>query len=708
MNLTETLRLLILNDSRSEVERLVSMFRSAGISARTQHATSLEVLSKLLEEQTWDLLIGHDATTNLPVLQAIKEINRLNRDIPVVLVTESEDSHATVEGIRSGASDVVKLDDDQHLILVMKREMRNREHRQTHRIAERRRREADQRARELLMNSKDAIAYVQEGMFLFVNETWAEVLNYEDIDELSVMPLIDLVAEQDQDTIKKALKKFTALNVEPEPEQLSVHFINAQEQAIELNINLSLGSFDNETCLLVQSKQPRQTNPALPAGPAAPIEPSKPEESASHLKLRDPDTGLFNRSALYQQLEKTLDDCAENGTSHAFLLVEIAEFEHRVIGTLGYRLADQAIKELANLVAERLDDVYMGRFSDSALGVVVNNCSATKVLKMAEDLVAYICDQIIEVKTNTVHIRPHIGISLITETVEHSDDVTRNARLAVDALRATDSKSEGGCHLFELPDQEISAEETMTHALEQALDNDLLHLVFQPIIGLRGSGEEQYEVMVRVQDDSGQQVPTQDVFFNVDDLALLSKLDRWIVLNAAKKLSEQRSRGHSTRLWVNLSQACFYDDNLPSWLKVALKAADLPADAIVFQVKESDVADHITKAKEFMEAVGENGTPVSITNFGCVLNPLNTLKHIPVDYVKLDGSYTKELQENPNSSGLSNLVRELNELKKITIVPFVENASALSKLWQAGVHYIQGYYLQEPNANMNYDFESDG
>ncbi len=708
MNLTETLRLLILNDSHSEVERLVSMFRNAGISARTQHATSLEVLSKLLEEQTWDLLVGHDATTNLPIKQAVKEINRLNRDIPVILVTESEDSHATVEGIRGGAADVVKLDDDQHLILVIKREMRNREHRQTHRIAERRRRDAEQRSLDLLMNSKDAIAYVQEGMFLFVNETWAEILQYEDIDELSVMPLIDLVTPENQNDIKKALKKFTALNVEPEPENLNVKFIDAHNQTVELNINLSLGTFDNENCLLVQCRSSRAPSAVVTTSDNTAAEASNPEESATHLKLRDSNTGLFNRTALYQQLEKTLDDSAENSTSHAFFLVEIAEFEHRVIGTLGYRLADLAIKELATLVGQQLADAYIGRFSDSALGVLVTECSATKALQIAQGLVNCVNNQIIEVKTSTVHIRPHIGISLITETIEHSDDVTKNARLAVDTLRSKDPKSEGGYHLFELPEQEISAEETMTHALEEAMEGDRLHLVFQPIIGLRGSGEEQYEVLVRLQDETGQQVSTQDVFHNVDDLALLSKLDRWVVLSAAKKLAEQRARGHSTRLWINLSEACFYDDNLPSWLKVALKAADLPADAIVFQVKESDVADHITKAKEFMVSVGENGTPVSITNFGCVLDPLNTLKHIPVDYVKLDGSYTKELQENPSSSGLTNLVKELNELKKITIVPFVENASALSKLWQAGVHYIQGYYLQEPNANMNYDFDGDG
>jgi len=706
MALTETLRLLILNDSRSEVERLVSMLRNAGITARTQHAESLEALSKLLEEQTWDLLIGHDNTSNLPISQAIKEINRLNRDIPVVLITESESSHAVVEGIRGGAADVVLLDDDQHLILVLEREVKNREHRQTRRVAERRRREAEQRAMELIDSSRDAIAYVQDGMFVFINQTWADILHYEDIDDLAVMPLIDLVVDRDQEIVKNALKKFNVRNVEPSPETLSLHLLTQQDEEVELNLEVSMGTFDNESCLLVQCLKP-----AIQPGSSARVDQTQApkSEEAGTGKLRDANTGLFNRTALYQRLEKSLDECAGSGNTHAFLLFAIADFEHRIVASLGYRLADTAIKEVASRLTQTLgDNAYLGRFSDSALGIVLPDCSATKAQELAQSLVTFISEQIIEVKTKTIHVRPQIGISLITETIDDSDEITNHARLALDTLRELDKNNEGGYHLFELPEKEVSVEVSLTNALQAALDKDLLHLVFQPIIGLRGSGEEQYEVLVRIQDESGQQVPTQDLFHAVDDLTTLGKLDRWVVLTAAKKLAEQRSRGSDTRLWVNLSQASFYDANLASWLKVALKAAELPNDAVVFQVKENDVADHVTKAKTFIDAVKENGTPVSITNFGCVLNPLNTLKHIHFDYVKVDGSYTKELQENPESSGLSNMVKELHEMKKVTIVPFVENASALSKLWQAGVHYIQGYYLQEPNANMNYDFEGDG
>lgn len=110
----------------------------------------------------------------------------------------------------------------------------------------------------------------------------------------------------------------------------------------------------------------------------------------------------------------------------------------------------------------------------------------------------------------------------------------------------------------------------------------------------------------------------------------------------------------------------------------------------------------------FVAAMEKVGCTTSISNFGCSLNPLNTIKHVSSNYVKVDGSFTLDIQNNNESpETLTNLLRDLHAENKITIVPFVENASVLSTLWQAGVHYIQGHYLQAPASDMSYDFSMD-
>ena len=138
MNDNSTIRLLILNDSHSEAERLISMLHSAGRPVRGQHVDSETALEKLLTEKIWDMMIGLDTTKNLSPVEAIKYIRRLSKDVPLILQTDQDGSRPIVEGLKIGAADVVRLDEDQHLLLVIQREFNNREQRSHRRIMERR------------------------------------------------------------------------------------------------------------------------------------------------------------------------------------------------------------------------------------------------------------------------------------------------------------------------------------------------------------------------------------------------------------------------------------------------------------------------------------------------------------------------------------------------------------------------------------------
>ncbi len=142
-------------------------------------------------------------------------------------------------------------------------------------------------------------------------------------------------------------------------------------------------------------------------------------------------------------------------------------------------------------------------------------------------------------------------------------------------------------------------------------------------------------------------------------------------------------------------------------LGVVLKAARLPADALVFELAEPDAIAYLSTAKALNQGLAELGCKLAIANFGCALNPFNTLKHLAAEYVKVDGSYTQDLSRQENQEALRTLLAELHEQKRLSIVPFVESATVLATLWQAGVSYIQGHYLQGPSQSMDYDFSSD-
>lgn len=250
MSQSDTIRLLILNNSRSEAERLISMLHASGHPCRAQHVESEETLVKLLQEQSWDLLIANDHTTNLAPQAAIKQIRRLNKDVPVILLQEDdEDPGAIIEGMRSGAADVVELDDDQHLLLVIDRELSNRENRQARRTADRRFREAERRSQQLLDSSRDAIAYVQDGLYLYANESFAELFGYSDRDDIEAMPIMDMVSDKDQSKLKNFLKDFTFKGDEAESSNLSFMGVTQEGEEKPIKLEVSLVTYDEEPCI---------------------------------------------------------------------------------------------------------------------------------------------------------------------------------------------------------------------------------------------------------------------------------------------------------------------------------------------------------------------------------------------------------------------------------------------------------------------------
>lgn len=699
MNPNDTIRLLILNDSRSEAERLISMLHNAGRPNRAQHVDSEEALTKLLQDQAWDLLIGHDKTTNVDPQTAARQIKRLGKDVPMILLTDEQGSQAVVEGIKIGAADVVPLDEDQHLLLVISRELENHEQRQQRRRADRRLKEAERRSQQLLDSSRDAIAYVQDGMYLYANQSFAEGFGYDDIDDIECMPVIDMVCDAHQDKVKQFLKDFALKGDDAELSELSFNGISQDESERPLTIKIANAIYDEEPCIqfLIPAKQ---------AGDS--------EELAAELqKIKDQDlvTGLFNRTYLIEQLELAVDKATHQQSHGALIYLEINQFEEKVHSVMSAADTDLVLGDVAALLGKfSRDGETLARFGDDNYMLLIPNIKADEALARAHEISSAIADHIVDIDNKTLQLSFSIGIALINETANSGQEIIEQTKQA--ATDNADEKTEGEPHIAlyepEISDEERS-EQDVAKAVQAALDNNRFRLLFQPIISLRGSETEHYEVLLRMLNDDDEEISPLEFLNAAAGAGLSTKIDRWVILEAIKVLSEHRSKGNKTHLIVNISHQSLCDDGLLAWLGVAFKAAKLPHDSLIFQCGEVDITNHLNAAKAFFEGLAEMKSKSSISNFGCSLNPFNTLKHVDCDYVKVDGSFTQDIQKNnEDPETLSNLIKQLHESEKITVVPFVENANVLSTLWQAGVHYIQGHYLQGPAAEMSYDFNMEG
>ena len=652
----KTIRLLILEDSQNEAERLVSLFRNAGRATRVHRITSSDNLAEALQ-QSWDLLISAPSSEHLEPSEAITAIRRQAKDIPVIQLVAGNESDAITEALMLGAQDALPQGEDERLILVANRELANLEERRARRAAEVALREAEKRCQLLLDSSVDAITYVHDGMHIYANRAYLKLFDYEDGDELEGMPMIDLIASEDQAAFKDFLKNYSSA---------------------EGNAELACGGIRAET-----------DNAEL-------------EEKLREISSQDLVTGLFNRSHFIELMDGAAQRAINDGQVSSLAYICIDRYSE-AIGEVGLAGIDILLTDLANLLRAHFGETaQLARFGDDVFTALLADVTPQQLQEQLKPLLKKIEGHLFDVAGRTVQTTLSVGIAGLSEQTSKAQEVIDRAHRCADEL-------EGNAIKVYNPADELAAAANrgnLVAMVQHALENNSFRLLFQPIISLRGDSDEHYEVLLRLLNQQGEEVPPGDFLGAAKNAGLAEKIDRWVILNSIKLLAEHRSKGHNTRLFVHLSANSLQDQTLLPWLSVALKAARLPSDSLVFQIGETDAVTYLKQAKALTQGLAELHCKVALSQFGCALNPFNTLKHLNVDFVKVDGSFSQDLTNAENQEALKTLLASLHAQAKLTIVPFVESASVLATLWQAGVNYIQGHYLQGPSQSMDYDFSA--
>ncbi|MBZ2168541.1 EAL domain-containing protein [Marinobacter sp. F4216] len=685
-----TVHLLILDPSQNDAESLVSLLRNSGKATRAHRITSEEDLEETLKAGQWDLLIARDLDEEFSADDALAMIRRMDKDVPFVLLTNEYSHERTVEIIKAGAQDALPVDQTDLLVLVVNRELAALEERRRRRLLESHLREAEQRCQLLLESSKDAIAYINDGMHIYANQSYMEFLGYDDIDELICIPVLDTLTPDSQGKYKEFMKSF----VEKGEDGMTMNCVARRSDDHELNVTMSVSAatYDGETCTQIVL-QPEHSDAEL-------------EEKLRKISSQDLLTGLYNRQFLMDTLSENIANAAKSSESGALAYIALDNFMS-MKGQVGIAGADLLLGDLANLLKEQAgDEMTLARLSDDAFAIMHQPCDEKTMTDVSERVRKAVEDHLFDINGRTVQLTVSIGIAAITENSPKAEELMARSHTASADVRKQAGKEEGnGVLVYNPADYETLDQSNSVEAILKALEDNRFRLLFQPIINLRGEGEEHYETFVRMVNKDGEEVSPYDFLPPTGPADTAIKIDRWVILQTIKQLASHRSQGHDTRLFLNVTAETLQDKTFSAWLSVALKAARLPGDSLIFQIREGDANNFLKQAKEFTKNLQELHCKISIAQFGGAINPFNTLKHIDADYVKIDGSFTEEIQKSDEAKEqFKEMVKTLQNNGKLTIIPLVENAGVLATLWQAGVNYIQGYYLQAPAPEMNYDF----
>ncbi len=683
-----TTRLLIAEKSENSAHELDSSLRDAGVATKLSISDDLAHIAQVVSQGEADLVLLTDKLDGLDNL--LPRIRANAPHIPLILLThddeDSENNWSVATALNLGATDAVPANEREQLALVVKRELEHICQREHFSQVRRALKEAEQRCALLLQGSRAAIAYVHEGMHIHANEGYLDLFGYNDVDDLCGESLVDILSGDSAEQLKIHLKA-----LRNGAEEATFDFKSQGEDPISGTMTLANSQYEGEACLQVTVRTEK-------AAPSA----ENNEESAAIAPAMSSELELPG-------FVKAAEALFASEPDNAYLLVAALDHHHTQQQAYGLLGTESICRKVWQHIAELAEDSPVTRISnfETAIAIIADNHD--EAVARAEKIREAVGELMFEVQEKTV--RPTIMIAGSAYDAEQGVSKTLDVAYG-NLLDHLETESNNSVHI---PTAETEEEENnwdnaaiIMRQITDAIEKKSFVLLFQPVISLRGDSDEHYEVFLRMTDPEGTQIEPGKFLQTAIDNNVAGKIDRWVILQSIKMLSVHRAKGHATRLTVNLTCNSIADPEFLQWLTVAIKAARLPSDAVIFQVTEKDATTYLRQTREFIEGLRNMHCRASLSRFGLIEDPFETLRHLPVDMVKLDGTIVEGVESDDEQRGaLIEKIQKLQGTGKLTIVPMVENANILSTLWQAGANYIQGHYLQEPSMEMDYDFSTE-
>jgi EAL domain-containing protein (putative c-di-GMP-specific phosphodiesterase class I)/GGDEF domain-containing protein len=668
--------LIVFSPQREPSEFINSLMRKAGEPVHCTWIPAVRDLGEALEQLNPELLVCA-YTSEADSRQAATVRDQLAPQVPMLLIRPQISETDIAAGMRLGARDVISLSATDRVQQVLSRELRSfrleRALNSTLQSASDYRRQLQS----VLQRSNDAILQVQEGIVVDANQTWLELFGYEDASAVVGQPLMDLFDDRSHAALKGALVACAQGKWSDHP--LKVHALLGDGTQLQMDLVLTPGEFENEPCVRIMVPAKKRDDRQLTT------------ELTDAVK-RDATTGLLMRRPLLDAIGVRIAAPPAGGVRFMALVRpdKFAELEKDV----GARQSEQLVAEYATLLKSHLgpNDIA-GRFAGVSFLALIERGNPHDVEAWAEQVLERFSQHVSTFGQRTVHSSCTVGMTAVPTSGAGVDAVIADV---VEAVRR--ARSQGGNQIYHLgkadTDTRVQAYDRIwVKHIKTALMENRFRLVQQPVASLQGEDPNMFDVLVRMLDHQGKEVLPAEFMAAAERNDLLKNIDRWVV-GASLSFAIQKKPGC---LFVRLSKDTVVDGAFVEWLRTQLATgAHVPA-RLCFQITESIAEQYTTAALAQLVALKKLGFRIALERFGSGRDPVKLLTSVPLDFVKIDGALVQDLAANPETQiAVKKLVEQAAKAKVETIAERVEDANTMAVLWQLGVQFIQGYFVNAP------------
>jgi Amt family ammonium transporter len=418
-----------------------------------------------------------------------------------------------------------------------------------------------------------------------------------------------------------------------------------------------------------------------------------------YLALHDTLTGLKNRHYFEQQLKHVVDSSSRGKHQYCLLYIDLDQF--KVINdTVGHAAGDELLTQVAMLFSRRIrqGDIF-ARLGGDEFGVIIDSIEVEDIRALIQSYQEILQGFKFTWDNNHYDISCSIGATIITRQTTTAAEAMRQADIACYIAK---QEGRNRCHLYQKEDEDqitSMGEVSIANDIRQALNHDRFILHFQPIVGL-SSKSCIYEVLVRMEKDDDILPP--GIFLPVAERhGLMLDIDLWVIRNSLELIIQQLHQPEPCSLSINLSGTSLGHDQVNSLLRDMINKHPQIAQYILIEITETSAVGQLDKASKMMFELRKLGVKFALDDFGTGFSSFTYLKHLPVDFVKIDGTFVRDIVDDPVDQAMVRSITHIaHSLNKTTIAEFVENEAILHELKLIGVDMVQGYHIGRPGPDL--------
>jgi len=668
----ESSYLLVIDNSPDHAQVINSCLRNAGLVVQVVNAPNLSKLKEVLREYSpFLMLVGTQLPVALKISQVLQAVDQFPTPIALQVKPGSSGEISTV--VAAHPVMVINAEDTDQLVQVVKDHIASGKSVQEYDELQRKLDELQHRYDLLLDSARDSIAYIHEGLHIYANGAYLELLQVKSMDELEGLSLLELMATSKDINLKKLLSEMSqdifsekALAVTVSP-PVGKHF--------KAELTFSPARFNNEQCIQMMVRQ-QDANLVL-------------QEELDRLRKTDQLTQMHNRQAFTDRLSTFISE--EHGADRrsAVLYIEpdgITDL-HQELGMQGI---DAYILDLANLIQGCVDKQdFTARISDHGFAALIMRDDKSGFRDTANCIIESYSSHIIDLGERTMSAACSVGIATLGSLTRGAEEIISQARIAFEEASKKGNTLATYKPAFTAVNSDDS-EHDWVGRIRHALNNHDFYTVQQSIVDLEGESEGLFENRTFMREQQGD-TPASDFVPAADQHDLGGVIDRHIIPPLLRAIA-----GTGDRHIIPLSSNSVLDFSFPGWFKQQLEETEVEGSQLILQISAIAAESNLKPTQRVIDELRNMGCGVVLSEFDNERRTLQLLEYLSVNMVKLRPGLAEGLSDNPvNRKIIRAVVNSTKPRNIIIITDEVKDASDLAVLWQCGVKLVTGDFLNE-------------